>query len=377
MYLFFIIFLSLYGGMHAYAFLKARAAMHFGLVAGVGIGMLMAMMVLAPFLVRYAEKQGLEAQARVFSYAGYIWLGIIFLFFSSSVTIDFYRLAVQAAGWLMKKDVSYLLPSAKASFYVPLALALSISVYGYFEAQSIRTERLTIKTTKLPLGVDRVRVAQISDVHIGLIVRGDRLGRILDAVRRESPDILISTGDLVDGQIDGLVGPMRLLKNIEAPMGKFAVVGNHEYYAGIDKALAFAHGAGFQVLRGEAVHAGGINIAGVDDIQGKSYGMYRYIPEAELLGGVPSNRFTLFLKHRPVVEKSSAGAFDLQLSGHVHKGQIFPFRVFTRMFFGFVAGRFQLPGGSELYVSRGAGTWGPPIRFLSPPEVTIIDIVRQ
>jgi predicted MPP superfamily phosphohydrolase len=112
-------------------------------------------------------------------------------------------------------------------------------VYGYFEAGNIRTERLRIETAKLPAGIERLTIVQISDVHLGLIVRCKRMEKILDIVRAEKPDIFISTGDLVDAQINHLPGLVELLSKIEAREGKFAITGNHEYYAGLDKALAF------------------------------------------------------------------------------------------------------------------------------------------
>jgi len=120
-----------------------------------------------------------------------------------------------------------------------------------------------------------------------------------------------------------------------------------------------------------------INIAGADDPVVKSYGRSREAPEREILSGLPGDKFTLFLKHRPDVEKSAEGLFDLQLSGHAHKGQLFPFTLIVRLVFPQIAGLYDLSSGSRLYVSRGSGTWGPPIRFLAPPEVTVIDLVPE
>ncbi|HKZ17475.1 MAG TPA: hypothetical protein VJ161_08435 [Geobacteraceae bacterium] len=105
-------------------------------------------------------------------------------------------------------------------------------------------------------------------------------------------------------------------------------------------------------------------------------GTGRTVAEKDLLRQLPNSRFTLFLKHRPVVEKGSAGLFDLQLSGHIHKGQIFPFNLVTRLFYPVKTGFSHLQGNAALYVSRGTGTWGPPVRFLAPPEITVIDLVH-
>jgi predicted MPP superfamily phosphohydrolase len=101
------------------------------------------------------------------------------------------------------------------------------------------------------------------------------------------------------------------------------------------------------------------------------------VPEKDILAKIPRNKFTLLLKHQPRIDRPSVGLFDLQLSGHAHKGQIFPFTLVTRIIFPLNAGDYDLGKGSLLHVSRGSGTWGPPVRFLAPPEVTIIELVRK
>jgi hypothetical protein len=171
----------------------------------------------------------------------------------------------------------------------------------------------------------------------------------------------------------GLAGSLR---EITPRYGKYAITGNHEFYAGLDQALNFTRSAGFTVLSGEAVSIPGlINIAGVDDPAGSMLGLSPAVSEEKLLTGLPRGLFTLLLKHRPLIDKKAVGLFDLQLSGHVHKGQIFPFSIITWLYYPLHAGRLDLPGHALLYVSRGAGTWGPPIRFLSPPEVTVVELL--
>ena len=169
-----------------------------------------------------------------------------------------------------------------------------------------------------------------------------------------------------------------MLASITPKYGKFAITGNHEYYAGLDQALQFTEKAGFKILRGEALNVENIiNIAGVDDPQAKAFSHYKEVSEKALLSGLPREYFTLLLKHRPFVDKDSIGLFDLQLSGHVHRGQIFPFSIVTGLYYKTQSGLNNLPGNSMLYVSRGSGTWGPPIRFLSPPEITVIDLIHK
>lgn len=377
MSLFFITFFLAYGSMHLYAFLRARAALHFGLRSGIAITLFMVVMLFAPLFIRHAEKQGFDQFARMLSLCGYTWLGILFLFSSSSLMLDMYRLLIRAAEFLRHADYNAFKPTAGIMFYLPLISALLIAAYGYIEARNIRTETITIRTPKISESTGRVRIVQISDVHLGLIIREERLARILKLVREADPDILVSTGDLVDGQINGMPGLAELFSSINPRYGKYAITGNHEFYAGIEQALAFTRKSGFRVLRDEAVQIEGVlNIAGVDDRAVKPRAVISDGAERDLLAKLPRTGFRLFLKHRPLVDRSSEGLFDLQLSGHVHRGQIFPFSIATRLYYPVDAGLADIGEGSQLYVSRGTGTWGPPIRFLSPPEVTIIDLVH-
>lgn len=371
---FFVLFFLIYGGAHLYIFLKALWAFHLGLKTGIPLAFFMLVMVFAPIIIHYSEKLGHESFARLASYVGYVWFGLIFLFFCSSLLVDVYTASMSLGGHFFKPLLRYV-PVPRATFLVPLAIAMGISIYGFFEARNIRTESLVIKTDKLPAGMDKLRIAQISDVHIGLIVREKRLGRILSQVKEANPDLLVSTGDLLDGQIDKVSHLAELLQDINPSYGKFAVTGNHEYYAGIEEALRFTEEAGFRVLSETAFVNGPINIVGIDDPTGKPWKHIKDDGEDKLFKGLRREKFTLYLKHRPDLDRATLGLFDLQLSGHTHKGQIFPFSLVTRYYYVKDAGRLDFANGT-LYVSRGSGTWGPPIRFLAPPEVTIIDLVR-
>ena len=378
MYIFLLTFFLLYGAMHLYVFLKARAAFAFGTGISIYIILFMLIMVLAPLIVRLSEKHGFEFLARLMSYAGYIWLGLLFLFFCVSIILDIYRLSIYLGGALSQKNLSAVIPSARFSFFLPLLFSICIAIYGYFEATDISLDKVTIKTSKIPKEVGRLKIVQISDVHLGLIVREERLKKILQTVKMAEPDILVSTGDLVDGQINGMGGLAELIHGVNPRYGKFAITGNHEFYAGLSQAMDFTEKAGFRILRGEGLTVEGlVNIAGVDDPAGNTNELYKGISEKELLSGLPREKFTLLLKHRPLIDKNALGLFDLQLSGHTHKGQIFPFSLITWMYYPVDSGCLKLVDNCYMYVSRGAGTWGPPIRFLSPPEVTVVELVSQ
>ncbi len=377
MTLFFITFFLLYSIMHLYLYRKTRAALSLNTLQFVCLITWILLMIFAPFFIRYSETLGFEFVAQLMSLVGYSWMGALFLFISIFLLIDLFRVIFYLAGKLLHRDLTTIIPSARGLFFFTIVIVLFICGYGYYEAKNIITEKITIETSRISKNINRLRVVQISDVHLGLIVREGRLRKIINLVKELNPDLLVSTGDLVDGQINEIDGFSDLFNEINPVYGKFAITGNHEFYAGLDQAIAFTEKAGFTLLRGKAVNINNvINIAGMDDKTAKRYGLRLDINEAKLLAGLDQDLFTLLLKHRPHVNEGSIGLFDLQLSGHTHKGQVFPFSLITAMYFPQDSSLAKIQDRSSLYVSRGTGTWGPPIRFLSPPEVTVIDIVQ-
>ncbi|HPP06548.1 MAG TPA: metallophosphoesterase, partial [Syntrophorhabdaceae bacterium] len=280
-------------------------------------------------------------------------------------------------GLILQKDLLNKTLAQKVYFFIALALSACVVAYGYYEAANIKAVTLTIKTKKIPKEMGRIRVAQISDVHAGIIVDAKRIKRITDIINRYQPDILVSTGDLVDKRINNTGNNVFYFKEIKPRFGKFAVLGNHEFYAGIKDAIRFTQEQGFRILRGEVVDIQGkIIIAGVDDPAGMPFN-YVEVSEKDLLKDLSKDRFIILLKHQPIINDPVKPCFDIQLSGHTHGGQIYPFRYITTMVYPYPSGLITLSGGKYLYVSKGTGTWGPPVRFLAPPEVTIIDIVPE
>jgi len=362
--------------------MKTKYALGLGVRSGCLLVLFMLLMIAAPAIIRQLEKYDLEPLARIMAYVGYSWLGFLFLLVCGLVVIDLYRLVlhlaglVSAAGFVVEGFRTAV--SLRGYFLLALAVSLLVSIYGSFEATRIGIEKIRINTSKIPAAASPFRIAQISDVHIGLTVRDDRVRKIIEQVKKAEPDLFLSTGDLVDGDTATLGRLAEMLREVSPRYGKFAITGNHEYYAGVEQALAFTKKAGFTMLRGERASVGDfLTIVGVDDPAGPGMIKGDGDLERKLLALASGGRFTLLLKHRPDVEQANLGRFDLQLSGHLHKGQIFPFRVFVRLFYPMYAGLHALERNSSLYVSGGSGTWGPPIRFLAPPKVTLIELIHR
>jgi hypothetical protein len=380
MSLFLLTFLSIYGAIHLYLFVKARSAFATSPGVSLAMGLFLTAMVVAPIAVRLLDRHGMHLAGRYLAYLAYTWMGLLFFFFCLSLCLDVYNLSMRVLALLPGSSTGSLVWKGRDSFTFIILAVLFLGGLSGYSAWQIRLERVVLQTMKLPAQVEKITIAQISDVHLGPMVGERRLARIVGLLERVKPDLVVATGDLVDAQMDRLNNLAAMLATLNPPLGKFAIAGNHEFYAGIRQSGIFLRAAGFNLLRNEGFNLNGlINLVGVDDPAGKrrypeNSGVGR--EEKILLAHSDSERFTLLLKHRPTVEKESLGQFDLQLSGHTHGGQIFPFNLITRLFYPRQTGLHRFDKGSALYLSRGTGTWGPPMRFLSPPEVTIIELQR-
>ncbi|HSN22242.1 MAG TPA: metallophosphoesterase [Usitatibacter sp.] len=355
---FLLVAFSIYGAMHAYALRKAWAFLpHFTGIA-LGVGLAGVLLTASPLLVWLLERRGAPGSAAI-ALAAYAWMGYLFLFVCTGLALD----AGRAAAHLLR--VTW--PLGAGSHLAAIGfLAAVLTGYGFLEARGLEVEEVRLATPKLATG--RVTLAQISDLHLGAARADGVLERVARKLRELRPDIVVATGDIVDGRGADGRALARLFESWRPPLGAYAVTGNHEYHTGLEASLATLREAGFVVLRGESVHAGPIVLTGVDD-RG-AIAPRAKVPRAGAGEGPGAADFVVLLKHQPVV--NGEPPFDLQLSGHVHGGQVFPFGVLTRLAYGVGTGLTALPGGRWLYVSRGAGTWGPPIRLFAPPEITAI-----
>ena len=369
---FVLVFAAVYGGMHAYLLWQGRRSFALGPVATALVGLLFLVMVAAPVVTRLLDRQELVSMARPLGYVGYSWMAAAFWLFLLCAGRDLWNLAAAGAGWLVPGAARLAVPLRGSAFLFLAAVALA-GLWGLREAWDIRLHEVTVRTPHLPAGSRPVRIAFISDVHVGLLTGERKLRKIAQIVEAARPDLLISGGDLVDGSAEHLDHVSRILAEIPAPLGKFAVTGNHEYYAGIEQSEAFTERAGFRLLHGEAVNIDGrLLVAGVDDPAAGQFRLASEPGEDELLPRGSDRSAVVLVKHRPAPSAGSLGRFDLQLSGHTHGGQIYPFRYFVALSYPLLDGLTEVGEGSYLYKGKGTGTWGPPIRFLAPPEVTLV-----
>lgn len=366
-------FLSIYGLFHLYLLIKLRRSLYLEGWSYLLIVALLLFMMSAPFQARLLESQNQQVAALVLTWISSLWMGWIFIWVWLALAMDAYHLTIGLTARLLRTEWMHLLLARRQAFGVTIAAAGLLALYAIYEAQQVRLEHLKFNSHKIAAGTEGIRMVQLSDVHIGPMLFPGKLEKIVSAVQAARPDLIVSTGDLIDGPPRMPYDVLRQLNSLTAPLGKYAVTGNHEEIAGLGDSLKFTRAAGFDILRGRSVSIGEeLTIVGVDD---PATGQYRKSLESALLSESPRERFTLLLKHQPTLNSAGQDAFDLQLSGHTHKGQIMPFGWVVKMKYKIFSGLYETARQSYVYVSRGAGTWGPPMRLFAPSEITVIDLL--
>lgn len=360
------IFLLLYGGMHYYALLKflsvfpgyRRAVTSAFVVLGCSIF----------FVVIFTHGNFMSWLARPLAFISFTWMGLIFLFFTLSVTIDALEKLVGLADWYtLQGHIASPRRTVVAAIFV-----IVVGIYGYYASHRFTIEKVALTSSRI---ASPVKIIQITDLHLGLLSNEHYFQGMVNAINAMHADIIVCTGDMVDMQMDHLDGLGELMSRLSAKRGKYAVYGNHEVFAGLEASHAFTKRVGFTLLSNRGITIDNlINVVGVDDPAVAGRVKNSDVDEPGLLKSFDNGLFTLLLKHQPVIEPASIGHFDLQLSGHIHGGQIFPFGLLTRLVYEVPNGLSVVADGRWLYVSRGTGTWGPPMRVLAPPEITLLEL---
>ncbi|MFD6529153.1 metallophosphoesterase [Streptomyces sp. NPDC060184] len=248
--------------------------------------------------------------------------------------------------------------------------------YGtYGVLRGPRTKRITVPLAKLPRSAHGFRIAVVSDIHLGPILGRAHTRRVVDAVNATRPDLIAVVGDLVDGSVADLGPAAEPLAELEARHGSFFVTGNHEYFSGAAEWVAHVRELGLHPLENARVEIDGFDLAGVNDVAGESEGQGPDFGRA--LGDRDPARAAVLLAHQPVViDDAVAYGVDLQLSGHTHGGQLWPGNLVAELANPTVAG-LERYGDTQLYVSRGAGAWGPPVRVGAPSDITVVELASR
>ncbi|MFD5735041.1 metallophosphoesterase [Streptomyces sioyaensis] len=254
------------------------------------------------------------------------------------------------------------------------SLAATAAV-GYGTATTLRgpvVKRVTIPLAKLPRAAHGFRIAVVSDIHLGPILGRAHTRRVVEAVNSTSPDLVAIVGDLVDGSVADLGPAAEPLRALRSRHGAYFVSGNHEYYSGARQWIDHVRELGIHPLENARTALPGFDLAGVNDITGQTEGAGPDYDRA--LSGRDPARAVVLMAHQPVtIHDTVRFGVDLQLSGHTHGGQMWPFTYVAATTNPTVAG-LRRYGDTQLYVTRGAGTWGPPVRLGAPPDITVVEL---
>ena len=313
------------------------------------------------------------------AWAGMLALGLFSSLFVFTLLRDLVLLLAALAAWIEPGLAAPGLAALSAEA-VPL-LALLASLLGAFNARrTAQVVEVDVPIVGLPAALHGFTIAQISDIHVGPTIKAPYLQGIVDAVNRLQADMVAITGDLVDGSVKELAGHVAPLAGLSSRHGSFFVTGNHEYYSGAASWIAELRRLGLTVLVNQHVvleqEGERMVLAGVADFTAHHFDpSHQSDPQAALLGAPGDAAVRILLAHQPRSAATAEQAgFDLQLSGHTHGGQFFPWSYFVRFQQPFTAGLYRM-GRLWVYVSRGTGYWGPPKRLGAPSEITRLRLI--
>jgi predicted MPP superfamily phosphohydrolase len=335
------------------------------------------------------------------AWPGYLWLALMFYLFVTLIVLEVPRLAIAL---VMRRsgrtEAARTAPSDGGRPAAPstptgdpetaavndrrLLLARGAAIFAGLTAASVtgygvrtalgppQINRVQIPIAKLSRAMDGTRLAVVSDIHLGPLTGSHHVGRIVDLINSTNADIVCVVGDLVDGTVAELGRFARPLADIESRRGAYFVTGNHEYYSGFQPWVDEVARLDVRPLRNERVELDGLDLAGVNDLGGADYGDAPDFGKA--LGDRDPTRPVVLMAHQPVVARRAAKyGVDLQVSGHTHGGQMAPFNLLVKLQQPVVSGLGTVDG-VPVFVTNGAGFWGPPVRVGAPPQVTVIDL---
>jgi hypothetical protein len=324
-----------------------------------------------------AERLVRPSIAKLVAWPAALWMGMCFLLLVLLALTDGVGLLLGAttlAAVTGSGDPSLV---ARHQAFLVTGAALLAGIAGVRSAiRRPSVVRVEVELARWPSELDGFRIVQLSDLHIGPTLDRRFAGWLVGRVNELAPDLIVITGDLVDGPVAKLADEVAPLASLRARHGVFFVTGNHEYYSGVDAWLDEVRRLGIRVLRNERVRLGAgaasFDLAGVDDYRAYLFGRGHGEDVPRALEGRDPQHPIVLLAHDPSTFRAASKlGIDLQLSGHTHGGQIWPFVYFVRLFVPYVAGWYR-ENGAQLYVSRGTGFWGPPLRLFAPAEISEI-----
>ncbi len=378
-YMFLTIALSLYTLINLYVVRRGWQALPSGSGMRVVFLVLMLLLILAYPLGRILERSYDQGFSEVLIHLGSYYLAFMVYSFLLVLIVDIFRLLNAIFHFF---PATWQLPNSQAglvAFTTVAGLVFMLTVVGVWNARFPRTRNLQLNIQKVAHSPARLRIVMVSDIHLGTIIHNSRLQKIVNKINQQQPDVILLVGDVFDEDVSSLMEQniAQVLKQLSSRYGVFAIPGNHEYYSGIDSAVSYLKQSDITVLRDSVTKvADSFYLVGRDDRTLNQFGGKRK-SLSELLQSVDSTYPIILMDHQPFhLEEAEKHGVDLQLSGHTHHGQLFPFNLITKRVYELSWG-YQQRGRTHYYVSCGVGTWGPPARLGNVPEIVTIELGLQ
>lgn len=369
---FLIVALAVVGLIHYYIWRRlVRATTRPGKARRVGgwVVVGLAVLLIAALVGGRALPHGVQV---AMAWPGYLWLAVMFYLLLALAILEVPSLVLRRTGPALPDRRLFL---ARAAGVTAGLAAAGVVGSGVGPAMGPpRLKRIQIPLARLPRSADGTRIALVSDLHLGPLRGWSHTRRIVDMINGLDADLVAIVGDLVDGSVAELAGAVAPLRDLRSRHGSFFVTGNHEYFSGYREWVDEVARLGVRPLRNEHLELpAGFDLAGINDASGRAYGDAADVGRA--LVGRDLDRAVVLLAHQPIqAHDAAAHGVDLQLSGHTHGGQVVPFNLVVRASGQPIVSGLGEVDGMPVYVTNGAGFWGPPVRVGAPPDITLVEL---
>jgi uncharacterized protein len=364
--IFFTIFFTIYGAVNYYIFIRGFQGLELASELRTGYTILFIFIATSYFICRIIERKAVNALSVALFWIGSFWFGFILYFLLSIVILDLLRLINNVADVVTFDPETY--PAIKLWITLGLITIVMLTLFlGYLNAKRLKIKTLHLTIDKYNPEVQELNIVMASDIHLGSIVGKKRALKIVKTINSLKPDIILLPGDILDSEIAPVVwlDLGAVLRELSARYGIFAVTGNHEYIGGIKEAVAYIREHRIDLLRDEVREIAGVTIVGREDYTIKN----NRKPLPDLMEDVDRNKAVILMDHQPFhLEEAEKAGVDLQVSGHTHRGQLWPLSYITNMVYEIDWGYLK-KGDTHIYVSSGVGTWGPPVKIGNDAEI--------
>jgi len=376
MIIFLLIALSIYSLINFYIFRRGWQALSgMGTLRYIFLAIFLFLVLSYP-AARFAERLHRSRLTEIFIFIGAFYLALMVHLLLLVLFVDIVRLGNKFLHYFPSRITEHAQKAGQIAFFAVGVTALMIVVGGIVNALYLRVRTLDLAVDKSAGEVRALNIVLVSDIHLGTIVRSSRLEKIVERINELKPDLVLMPGDIADEDISPPEAKKMaaVLQKLQARYGVFSATGNHEYYGGLERNLAYLRQGKVMVLMDEAVKVGNsFYVIGRKDLTARQFGERRK-PLAKILESVDSQLPLILLDHQPVhLEEAEQNGIDLQLSGHTHNGQLFPLNLINKFFYEDNWGYLR-KGKTQYYVSCGVGTWGPSMRTASVPEIVQIKL---